>query len=108
MSYDYDFFRVKPNVHSPDELTEENIEPIGTAEEIKTVLTAAFPKTAWWHDSGWLDPDTPMGQVRFADKSISPRHFSVSRINLPEVKRICSALSLVAFDGQKRLLIRPD
>jgi hypothetical protein len=107
MSYDYNFFRVKPNVRSPDDLTEGNIDPIGTVEEVKAALTAAFPKTAWRHDSGWLDPDTPMGHISLFDTTLQLRSFSVSRIEVLEVKIICRMLGLVAFDGQKMLLIRP-
>jgi hypothetical protein len=107
MSYDYNFFRAKPNAHTLGDLTEGNIDPIGTVEEVKVALTAAFPKATWRHDSGWLDPDIPMGHVSQFDTTPQLRSFSVSRIEVPEVKIICSILGLVAFDGQKMLLIRP-
>jgi len=107
MSYDYMFFRVKLTVRSPAEITEENIEAIGTFDEIKSGLTAAFPKAKWWGNSGWLDPDVPMGCFDLADRATAIRCFSLSRVDVDEVKLVCRALGVVAFDGQKMSLIWP-
>jgi len=101
------FFRVKPAVRSPADITEENIEPIGTIDEIKSSLTAAFPKAKWWGNTGWLDPDVPMGCFDLADRDPAIRCFSLSRVDVDEVRLVCRALGLVAFDGQEMLLIRP-
>jgi len=107
MSYDYMFFRLKPDARTTEDFNEQNIEPIGTLDEIKSRLTEAFPKAKWWGDTGWLDPDVPMGCFDLADDAVPPRCFSLSRIDVDEVKLVCRALGVVAFDGQQMLLIWP-
>lgn len=99
MSYDYDFF-----VQSPDDLIESNMHPIGTAAVICAALNSAFPNARLTDAGGWLDEQQAIGDVLFHDPTCIS--FTVSRINVEDVKRICKALDVVAFDGQEMLLIR--
>ena len=104
MSYDYDFFRVIADVQTPDDLVESNMQPIGTLAEIRKALTSAFPDANLTDLGGWLDERRAMGDVLFGDPTgIS---FTVSRIDVEDVKRICQVLDIVAFDGQEMLFIR--
>jgi len=107
MSYDYDFFRVGPEVKSAEDLDVDDTQPIGTIDEIRRALAAVYPKAQLAEDGGWLDPDTPMGDVQFFDPGSTVTSFTVSRIDLEDVRLICRTLGVVAFDGQEMVLIRP-
>jgi hypothetical protein len=106
MSYDYDFFRVGPEVQSAEDLDVDDTQPIGTIDKICAALTAVYPKAQLSEDGGWLDPDIPMGDVQFIDPGPVVTSFTVSRIDVEDVKLICRTLGVIAFDGQEMLLIR--
>jgi hypothetical protein len=47
-----------------------------------------------------------MGDVQFFDPGPTLTSFTVSRIDLEDVRLICRTLGVVAFDGQEMVLIR--
>ena len=106
MSYDYDFFRVGPEVKSAEDLDIDDTQPIGTIDEIRAALATIYPKAQLDDDGGWLDPGAPMGDVQFFDPGPTLTSFTVSRIDVEDARLICRTLGVVAFDGQEMVLIR--
>lgn len=101
------FFRCIGDVASHTDISETTTTRIGSPSEIWAMLSSLYP-SAVWDDRGWgyLDPATNMGDVSlFDDNGVA---FRIGRIPVEEVCKICTRLGLVAFDGQKLLLIRPD
>jgi hypothetical protein len=111
MSYDFMMFKVRKPIASHSELSEFTTQAIGTGFEIKQALSNIFPETEWN-----LTGDTWWGQYEGADTwyefqfedevcisiSIHTSHRAQTR---DAIKKICEAMGLVAFDGQKLELI---
>jgi hypothetical protein len=106
-------FKVTAAVRSPDDLSEQTTEIIGTGAEIQAELSRLYPSIVWSRSpkfrliNGTLDgPDTwyEFSLREAADKSFSihTSHRTNERGLIPE---ICRALGLVAFDGQVYALI---
>lgn len=107
MSYDYLFFRQAKPVDSHTDLSEDAVQVIGTPEEIKSLLAAAYPQLTWQDEKwGWLDPATHTGHVCLSSED--GKCFAVSRITAGEVQRLCNQTGLTAFDGQATRLYAPE
>jgi hypothetical protein len=111
MSYDFYMMKPKIEINSPDDLAEEALlqqDP----DALVPSLSALFPELTWQRerDGSWFGSLDGEGyEFRIDAKpdhmwSVHTSHRTNTRKLIPV---ICDALDLIAFDGQKNLLIKP-
>lgn len=106
MSYDYMFFQSTHRLLSHEEIDEETTLPFGSSEEILSLLRQVDPDASVDAEGfGWLDPAQHLGSIHLSDDQF--RVFHLAHIWPHEVQKLCTALSLTAFDGQQLKLIHP-
>ncbi|WP_146237237.1 hypothetical protein [Deinococcus yavapaiensis] len=111
MSYDYMLF--KPLSDAPMETwPAQDPEPIGTLEDVRTLLEGPCPEREWASfRSSWFGS---CPEDRHASVQVTPsddglvRWIKVSRVMPDELRALCGLLQVVALDGQKGILIRPE
>ena len=95
--YTYYLCRVVPSFSVHDELSDATTLPLSSGSEIVERLRAKFPRiSSDGIHGGWLDLEGLMGSFNIHDRALS-----FSRIEVEELRTVCDALGLVAFDPQK-------
>jgi hypothetical protein len=108
MSYDYMFFQPTHRLASHEEIEEGTVLPFASKDEILALLRQVYPNATVDTDGyGWLDPEGNTGALHLPDDDGYPV-FHISRIWRHEVQKLCNALGLTAFDGQKLELVQPE
>jgi hypothetical protein len=121
MSYDFTFFKIKGRMPNEEGFCEDDIEIIGSPENLKGKLSSIFsdlnwelslldkPEHSFWQ--GWIaDEDTwycfniPANGEAIDYFSVRTSHRTLERKVIP---LICSRLNLVAFDTQTGEVIEP-
>lgn len=111
MSYDFMMFKLRMSITSHSELSKLTTQAIGTGSEIRHALSIIFPETKW-HLTGvtcWgqYDRTDTWYEFQFEDEvcisiAVHTSHHARTR---DAIRKICEAMGLVAFDGQKLELI---
>jgi hypothetical protein len=123
MSYDFFFFKIKGRMPDEEGFCEDDMEIIGSLDEIKRELCCIFPDLYWqelalsdkpkysfWQgvmcdEHTWYDFSVSATGKVIAHFSVRTSHRTLERKAIPE---ICSRLNLVAFDPQTGDVIKPN